>query len=181
MAVDISRVVLAAVEAALEAAKPTKKQGLSTGRALAVGAALTVVGRVAVGPGGRFVRDKVQERLSDGSESEDAEEEDLDEHEEPEAEVEQDEEPEAQVEQEEPDAEVEEQEPEAEVEEDEKPGALRPSTTRPRPPIFDRPGRRRSPVRPSSRPPRPKGDSDREPKLSAPRRPRRPRAPIGRT
>jgi hypothetical protein len=151
------------MEAALEAAKPTKKQGLSTGRALAVGAALAVVGRVALGPGGSFVRDKVQERLSDGSESEDAEDEDLDEDEEPEAELEQDE------------------EPEAEVEQDEEPAALGPSTTRPRPPIFDRPGPRRSPARPSSRPPRPKGDSDREPKLSAPRRPRRPRAPIGRT
>jgi hypothetical protein len=72
MAVDISRVVRAAVEAALGDEKPTKKEGLSTGRALAVGAALAVVGRVAVGPGGRFVRDKVQERLSDGSEPEDA-------------------------------------------------------------------------------------------------------------
>jgi hypothetical protein len=159
MAADVRRVVLAAVKAARGDEKRTKKKGLSAGPALAVGAALAVVGRVAVGPGARFVRDKVQERWSDGPESEEAE----DQAEEQEAELEQ------------------EEEPEAEVREADEPEALRPSTTRPRPPIFDRPGPRRSPVRPSRRPPRPKGDSDQEAKLSAPRRPRRPRAPISRT
>jgi hypothetical protein len=152
MAADISRVVLAAVEAALRDEKPTKKKGLSTGQALAVGAALAVAGRVAVGPGGRFVRDKVQERFPDGSESEDAEDQDLD-HDE-------DEEPEAEVDEEEPEAELDEEMPEAELDEE----------MRPRPPVG-----------PSRRPARPKGDSDQEPKLAAPRRPRRPRAPIGRT
>jgi hypothetical protein len=199
MAADIRRVVLAAVEAARGEEKRTKKKVLSAGPALAVGAALAVVGRVAVGPGARFVRDKVQERWSDGPESEDAEDQaeeqeaELEQEEEPEAEFEEDEEPEAELhedeepeaelhEDEEPEAELDqEEEPEAEVQEADEPEALRPSTTRPHPPIFDRPGPRRSPVKPSRRPPRPKGDSDQEPKLSAPRRPRRPRAPISRT
>jgi hypothetical protein len=185
MRFDVSRVVLAAVEGALGDKKPTKKKSLSAGQALAVGAALAVLGRVAVGQGGRFVRDKVQDRLSDGSESEDAEDEDQ----ELEAEVEQDEELEAELDEEELEAELDEEEPEAEqdeepgaeVHEDDEPEGLRPSATRPRPPIFDRPDPRPSPVRPSRRPPRRKAASGQKPTLSAPRRPRRPRAPLGRT
>ena len=133
MAVDINRIVLAAAEAALKQDAPAKNKGLSTGRALAAGATLVVVGRVAAGPGGRFVRDKIQERLSNDSEAEDPRDEELDE--EPEAEVDEDEleaevdeeeEPEAEVddEDEEPEAEVDEdEEPEAEVDEDEEPEA----------------------------------------------------------
>ena len=137
MAVDINRIVLAAAEAALKQDAPAKNKGLSTGRALAAGATLVVVGRVAAGPGGRFVRDKIQERLSNDSEAEDPRDEELDEEpeaevdedvleaevdedEEPEAEVDEDEEPEAEVdEDEEPEAEVDEDELEAEVDEDE--------------------------------------------------------------
>ncbi|HZN88102.1 MAG TPA: hypothetical protein VFB44_03945 [Thermoleophilaceae bacterium] len=131
MAVDINRIVLAAAEAALKQDAPAKSKGLSTGRALAAGATLVVVGRVAAGPGGRFVRDKIQERLSNDPESEDPRDEELDE--EPEAEVDEDEEPEAEVDDEEleaevddaeePEAEFEEEEPEAEVEEEEEPEA----------------------------------------------------------
>ena len=140
MAVDINRIVLAAAEAAVGQDTPAKNKGLSTGRALAAGATLVVVGRVAAGPGGRFVRDKIQERLSNDPESEDPRDEELDE--EPEAEVDEDEEPEAEVddeeleaevddaeepeaefEEEEPEAEFEEEEPEAEVEEEEEPEA----------------------------------------------------------
>jgi len=127
MAVDINRIVLAAAEAALKQDAPAKSKGLSTGRALAAGATLVVVGRVAAGPGGRFVRDKIQERLSNDPESEDPRDEELDE--EPEAEVDEDEEPEAEVDDEEleaevddaeePEAEFEEEEPEAEFEEEE--------------------------------------------------------------
>src|SRR5687768_8296790 len=103
MAVDINRIVLAAAEAALKQDAPAKNKGLSTGRALAAGATLVVVGRVAASPGGRFVRDRIQERLSNDSESEDPRDEELDE--EPEAEVDEDEEPEAEVdEEEEPEA-----------------------------------------------------------------------------
>ena len=140
MAVDINRIVLAAAEAALKQDAPAKSKGLSTGRALAAGATLVVVGRVAAGPGGRFVRDKIQERLSNDPESEDPRDEELDE--EPEAVVDEDEEPEAEVDdeeleaevddaeepeaefgEEEPEAEFEEEEPEAEVEEEEEPEA----------------------------------------------------------
>jgi len=140
MAVDINRIVLAAAEAALKQDAPAKSKGLSTGRALAAGATLVVVGRVAAGPGGRFVRDKIQERLSNDPESEDPRDEELDEEpeavvdedEEPEAEVDDEEleaevddaeEPEAEFEEEEPEAEFEEEEPEAEVEEEEEPEA----------------------------------------------------------
>jgi hypothetical protein len=161
MAVDFSRVVRAAVEAALGQDTPTKNTGLSTGRALAAGAALVVVGRVAAGPGGRFVRDKIQERLSDDSESEDAQDEELDE--EPEAEVEEDEEPEAEVE--------EDEQTEAEGEGD-GPG-------RPRHPLFEQAlagkgAQRRSSPSPQGR--KPKG----RPRIAPPRRPSRPRTPARR-
>ena len=48
MPVDIRRVVLAAVQAALEDEKP-KKKGLSAGRAVAVGAALAIGALAIVG------------------------------------------------------------------------------------------------------------------------------------
>ena len=78
-------------------------------------------GRVAAKPGGRYLKNKLRERLTDGSDpaddryfDEDDEEYDAEEYAESEdydeAEVDQDEEPEAEVE--------EEEEPEAEVEED---------------------------------------------------------------
>jgi hypothetical protein len=170
MAVDISRVLLAAAQAALGDKPPTKKKGLSTGRALAAGAVLAVAWGVATGPGARFVRDKVQERLSDDSELEPEEEPEavLEEDEEPAYELDVDKEPEAEVEQDE--------DPEAGVPEDGGPETPRKSKT---PLIFDRP-RPRRPVGPKRRPPHPKGDSDQTPTLSAPRRPRRPRAPSGR-
>ena len=119
MAVDIQRVVLAAVEAALgDDNKPLKKRkGLSAGKAVAVGAVLVTAGRVAAKPGGRLVKEKLRERLGDGSEPED------DEYDEAEAEFEEDEQPEAE-EDEQPEAEFEEdEEPEAEFEEDEEPEA----------------------------------------------------------
>jgi hypothetical protein len=63
MPVDIRRVVLAAVQAALEDERAKEKKGLSGGRAVAVGAALALAARMAAGPGTRLVRDK----LEDGS------------------------------------------------------------------------------------------------------------------
>ena len=82
MAVDLRSVARAAAEAALGDVAPEKK-GLSPWRALAIGAGLVTAGRIATGPGGRFVRELVQGHSSNGSA----------EDEEPEAE--QDEEPEA--------------------------------------------------------------------------------------
>ena len=126
MALDINRIVLAAAEPAVGQDNPKQSKGLTTGRALAAGATLVVVGRVAAGPGSRFVRDKIQERFADGSESEDVQDEVVDEESEDELdpeelEAEEDEEPEAELdEDEELEAEVEEdEEPEAEVDEDE--------------------------------------------------------------
>jgi hypothetical protein len=97
MPVDLRRVVLAAVQAALEddqadKKKANKNKGLSGGRAVAVGAALVVAARVAAGPGGRFVRDRVQDRLAsltrDGGGEEEIDELEAEEYDEPEAEYE---------------------------------------------------------------------------------------------
>jgi hypothetical protein len=137
MAVDIRRIALAAVQAALEDV-PTKKdnarKGLTAGRAVALGAALTVAARVAAGPGGRFVRGKLQDALSSDGRDEDADDEydealddeydeDLDEPEdewdEEQPEAEEDEEPEAEADEEELEAEADEEEPEAEFDEEE--------------------------------------------------------------
>jgi hypothetical protein len=124
MAVDIQRVVLAAVEAALGDDKPEKSDGLSASKAVAVGAVLVTAGRVAAKPAGRFAKEKLRERLSNGSES-DKDDEYPDAYDDAEAafdegegsEAEEDQEPEAEEDQE-PEAE-EDQEPKADVEEDE--------------------------------------------------------------
>jgi hypothetical protein len=101
MPVDLRRVVLAAVQAALEddqanKEKANKSKGLSGGRAVALGAALVVAARVAAGPGGRFVRGKVEDGLNsltrDRRDEEEIDELEPEEYDEPEAEH--DEEPE---------------------------------------------------------------------------------------
>ena len=66
MAVDLRSVARAAAEAALGDVAPEKK-GLSPWRALAIGAGLVTAGRIATGPGGRFVRELVQGHSSNGS------------------------------------------------------------------------------------------------------------------
>src|SRR5215212_2412243 len=132
MAVDIRSVTRAAAEAALGDVAPKKQKGLSPWQALAIGAGLVTAGRIATGPGGRFVRELVQGHSSNGP-AED-EEPEAAQHEEPEAEqheeaeAEADEEPEAEEdeeaeaeEDEEPEAEEDDEEPEAE--EDEEPEA----------------------------------------------------------
>jgi hypothetical protein len=126
VAVDIQRVVLAAVEAGLSDYKPEKKSRLSAGKAVTVGAVLVTAGRIAAKPGGRFVMEKLRERLSDGSEDDEYYKDD-DRYDEAEAEFgggeepepEEDQEPEAEADQE-PDAEGD-QGPEGEAEESEEP------------------------------------------------------------
>ena len=113
MAVDLISVARAAAQAALGDEAPKKKNGLSPWRGLAIGATLVTVGRMAAGPGGRFVRELVQEHSSDGSRADDGPELDQDGEPELDAEadepdVEADDEPEA----DEPDAEADD-EPEA--------------------------------------------------------------------
>ena len=66
MAVDLRSVARAAAEAALGDVAPEKK-GLSPWWALAIGAGLVTAGRIATGPGGRFVRELVQGHSSNGS------------------------------------------------------------------------------------------------------------------
>jgi hypothetical protein len=127
MAGDMISVARAAAQAALGDEAPKKKNGLSPWRGLAIGAALVTVGRMAAGPGGRFVRELVQEHSSDGSqddgpkleqddgpELEQDKEPELEQDEEPE--LEQDEAPELDAEAEEPDAEADEPNPEADDE-----------------------------------------------------------------
>ncbi|MFL5902241.1 MAG: hypothetical protein ACJ76Q_00275, partial [Solirubrobacteraceae bacterium] len=115
MAVDIRSVTRAAAEAALGDVAPKKQKGLSPWQALAIGAGLVTAGRIATGPGGRFVRELVQGHSSNGPVED--EEPEAAQHEEPEAEqheeAEADEEPDAE-EDEEPEAEADEQ-PEAEA------------------------------------------------------------------
>ena len=108
MAVDVISVARAAAQAALGDEAPKKKNGLSPWRGLAIGAALVTVGRMAAGPGGRFVRELVQEHSSDGSRADDGPE--LEQDGEPE--LDQDGEPERDAEADEPDAEPDD-EPEA--------------------------------------------------------------------
>ncbi|MFL5974883.1 MAG: hypothetical protein ACJ76G_07060, partial [Solirubrobacterales bacterium] len=120
MAVDIRSVTRAAAEAALGDVAPKKQKGLSPWQALAIGAGLVTAGRIATGPGGRFVRELVQGHSSNGP-AED-EEPEAAQHEEPEAEqheeaeAEADEEPEAEAD-EEPEAEADD-EPEAEADDE---------------------------------------------------------------
>ena len=67
MAIDVSSAARAAAQAALGDIAPKKKRGLSLWQALAIGAGLVTAGRVATGPGGRFVRELVQDHSSNGS------------------------------------------------------------------------------------------------------------------
>ena len=155
MAVDVRSLARAAAEAALGDVAP-KKKGLSPWQALAIGAGLVTAGRIATGPGGRFVRELVEGHSSNGSA----------EDEEPEAEA--DDEPQAEADNE-PDAEQDEwAEGEAE--------GGRPG--RPRHPLFEHALAPKAAQRRDSESPK-----RREPKgrrTAPPRRPRRPRTPAQR-
>ena len=155
MAVDIRSVTRAAVEAALGDVAP-KKKGLSPWQALAIGAGLVTAGRIATGPGGRFVRELVEGHSSNGS-AEDAE---------PQAEA--DDEPQAEAD----------DEPEAEQDESAEGEAEGGRPGRPRHPLFEqalapKAAQRRDSESPKSR--KPKGR-----RTAPPRRPRRPRTPAQR-
>jgi hypothetical protein len=72
MAIDTRRVILAAVEAAIDdvmsaAPKPKgkKRRGLPPGRAILLGAGVVTAARVATGSRSRKLLDSVQERLAD--------------------------------------------------------------------------------------------------------------------
>ena len=165
MAVDIQRVVLAAVDTALGGDNPEKKSnGLSAAKAVAVGALLVTVSRFVAKPGGRFVKERLRERLrADDEHCEN------DAYDEAEPEAEQDEAPGAEDDQQrEPGAEGDEgpgaeddQEPEpqaegdqgSEAEEVENESDTQASKTRPRPYMFDRAGASGSKIRPAARPP----------------------------
>ena len=155
MAVDVRSLARAAAEAALGDVAP-KKKGLSPWQALAIGAGLVTAGRIATGPGGRFVRELVEGHSSNGSA----------EDEEPEAEA--DDEPQAEADNER-DAEQDEwAEGEAE--------GGRPG--RPRHPLFEHALAPKAAQRRDSESPK-----RREPKgrrTAPPRRPRRPRTPAQR-
>jgi len=155
MAVDVRSLARAAAEAALGDVAP-KKKGLSPWQALAIGAGLVTAGRMATGPGGRFVRELVEGHSSNGSA----------EDEEPEAEA--DDEPQAEADNER-DAEQDEwAEGEAE--------GGRPG--RPRHPLFEHALAPKAAQRRDSESPK-----RREPKgrrTAPPRRPRRPRTPAQR-
>ena len=206
MAVDMISVARAAAQAALGDEAPKKKNGLSPWRGLAIGAALVTVGRMAAGPGGRFVRELVQEHSSDGSqddgpkleqddgpELEQDKEPELEQDEEPE--LEQDEAPELDAEAEEPDAEADEpdaqaddepdaqadDEPRAEREQDEQTKAQgeRGRSGRPHHPLFERALAREGVQRRSEQAPKSQRSRGRR-RIAPPRRPRRPRAPARR-
>jgi hypothetical protein len=73
--IDIRRVVLAAVQAALEEPSPPapkKKSKLSGGRAILLGAGVVTAGRLAAGPG-RDLVESLQRRLDEGRASGDDE------------------------------------------------------------------------------------------------------------
>jgi hypothetical protein len=123
MPIDYRRVVLAAVEAALEDSSPSpakkkRKSRLSTGRALVLGAGLVTAGRLVAGSRGRDMLDSLQHRMGQNGRADDEEyvdaegDEDLDEEPEAEAEEDFDEEPKAEAEEDFDD------EPEAEADED---------------------------------------------------------------
>jgi hypothetical protein len=70
MAIDMRRVVLAAVQAALEEPEPgparkKRKKRLSGGRAVLIGAGLMTAGRLAAAGRGRGMLESLQERLGD--------------------------------------------------------------------------------------------------------------------
>jgi len=151
MAIDVSSAARAAAQAALGDIAPKKKRGLSLWQALAIGAGLVTAGRVATGPGGRFVRELVQDHSSNGSrEDEEPEAEEGDDELEAE---EGDDQPEAE-EGNEPEAE-EDDEPEEEAEQDERPETpdlqpiqrvARGKKRQPSLALFERPSRSRSPI-----------------------------------
>jgi len=161
MAVDVRSLARAAAEAALGDVAP-KKKGLSPWQALAIGAGLVTAGRIATGPGGRFVRELVEGHSSNGSA----------EDEEPEAEA--DNEPQAD---DEPQAEAD-NEPDAEQDEWAEGEAEGGRPGRPRHPLFEHALAPKAAQRRDSESPK-----RREPKgrrTAPPRRPRRPRTPAQR-
>jgi hypothetical protein len=114
MAIDVTRVVQAALEAATQGQSPDddakrRKPHLSAGRALMIGAGLVTIGRLAA-PKGRDALDLLQQRLGESdSEPEDELQETEDEYdEEPEGEGEEDFDEEEDEYDEEPEGEVEE-------------------------------------------------------------------------
>jgi len=161
MAVDVRSLARAAAEAALGDVAP-KKKGLSPWQALAIGAGLVTAGRIATGPGGRFVRELVGGHSSNGS----AEDEEL--------EAEADNEPQAD---DEPQAEAD-NEPDAEQDEWAEGEAEGGRPGRPRHPLFEHALAPKAAQRRDSESPK-----RREPKgrrTAPPRRPRRPRTPAQR-
>ena len=163
MAVDVRSLARAAAEAALGDVAP-KKKGLSPWQALAIGAGLVTAGRIATGPGGRFVRELVEGHSSNGSA----------EDEEPEAEA--DDEPQAEAD-DEPQAEAD-NEPDGEQDEWAEGEAEGGRPGRPRHPLFEHALAPKAAQRRDSESPK-----RREPKgrrTAPPRRPRRPRTPAQR-
>ena len=72
MAIDMRRVAEAAIEAAVKEAitapePKKKKRGLSSGRALLLGAGLATAGRIAAGPKAREMFGRVRERITDAN------------------------------------------------------------------------------------------------------------------
>jgi hypothetical protein len=136
---DLSRIIQAAAQAALDdssqspmqqVSQKAKNKGMSTPRALLIGAGLFTAGRVLVRNRSAGLVEALQRRLDEfegeHGESEDAYEEDEEFAEEPEAEYDEEEEPEGEYDEEEPEGEYdEEEEPEGESkvddEEDERP------------------------------------------------------------
>jgi len=163
MAVDVRSLARAAAEAALGDVAP-KKKGLSPWQALAIGAGLVTAGRIATGPGGRFVRELVEGHSSNGS----AEDEEL--------EAEADNEPQAEADNE-PQAEAD-NEPDGEQDEWAEGEAEGGRPGRPRHPLFEHALAPKAAQRRDSESPK-----RREPKgrrTAPPRRPRRPRTPAQR-
>src|SRR3954469_12762049 len=63
---DTRRVVVAAVEAALDdAQRGRRRRGMTTGKALVVGAGLVAAGKLVASPLGRPVREAVEDRWED--------------------------------------------------------------------------------------------------------------------
>jgi len=177
MAVDVRSLARAAAEAALGDVAP-KKKGLSPWQALAIGAGLVTAGRIATGPGGRFVRELVEGHSSNGPAEDEEPEAEADD--EPQAEA--DDEPEAQADNEpqaddEPQAEAD-NEPDAEQDEWAEGEAEGGRPGRPRHPLFEHALAPKAAQRRDSESPK-----RREPKgrrTAPPRRPRRPRTPAQR-
>jgi hypothetical protein len=171
MAVDVRSLARAAAEAALGDEAP-KKKGLSPWQALAIGAGLVTAGRIATGPGGRFVRELVEGHSSNGPAEDEKPEAEADD--EPQAEA--DDEPQAEADNE-PQAEAD-NEPDAEQDEWAEGEAEGGRPGRPRHPLFEHALAPKAAQRRDSESPK-----RREPKgrrTAPPRRPRRPRTPAQR-